>query len=473
MPQIYIQNEGSYIYPQPFSGLNFVQKNSLGIGTDTLIPIANPSNPTWLADIQTQDLWGYIGTGPSADIYRLTNVGIGTTNPASKLFVTQSGTSYSTNEVNTHAFAVSSGNNGRTMWMGYDDTIDAGYINAARFGLSTPIYLQTRNLTNATTVFVGIGTTQPTGTANQYLQVGGGAYVSGNLGIGLTNPGNKLHVVGTARIGSLASSRSHNGLTVGFTNNTTFTINTDVDDSIRIASLVNESTTTNAMSVLGFRVNPDGGTTNAMLDLKFVQTGSTNTSALHYSFNHGGTFADRFTILSSGNLGIGLTNPIRRLHLSQNSAAEFVIEQSDSRPNYRKWNFVADNGNSTTTGNFYLRLLNDVGNNETKLYWHIHGPTNTQSFYDTVLINTATTTGTASQRLQVTGGAYVSGNLGVGITNPTSKLDIDGNSIRLSNSNTPESASSAGNQGQICWDSSYIYVCVATNTWKRSSLSSW
>jgi hypothetical protein len=43
-----------------------------------------------------------------------------------------------------------------------------------------------------------------------------------------------------------------------------------------------------------------------------------------------------------------------------------------------------------------------------------------------VLIGAATSTGTASQPLQVTGGAYVSGNLGVGTTNPTSKLTISG-----------------------------------------------
>jgi len=43
-----------------------------------------------------------------------------------------------------------------------------------------------------------------------------------------------------------------------------------------------------------------------------------------------------------------------------------------------------------------------------------------------VLIGSGTSTGTASQRLQVTGGAYVSGNLGIGSTNPTSKLDVIG-----------------------------------------------
>jgi hypothetical protein len=43
-----------------------------------------------------------------------------------------------------------------------------------------------------------------------------------------------------------------------------------------------------------------------------------------------------------------------------------------------------------------------------------------------ILVGTATSTGTASQPLQVTGGAYVSGNLGVGVTNPSQKLHVNG-----------------------------------------------
>jgi hypothetical protein len=40
-------------------------------------------------------------------------------------------------------------------------------------------------------------------------------------------------------------------------------------------------------------------------------------------------------------------------------------------------------------------------------------------------------------------------------------------------SKTPASATDTGVTGQVTWDANYVYVCVATNTWKRSALSTW
>lgn len=51
-------------------------------------------------------------------------------------------------------------------------------------------------------------------------------------------------------------------------------------------------------------------------------------------------------------------------------------------------------------------------------------------------------------------------------------LTATGN-LTLSTSSTPASASATGTTGMICWDSSYIYVCVATNTWKRVAIATW
>ena len=37
----------------------------------------------------------------------------------------------------------------------------------------------------------------------------------------------------------------------------------------------------------------------------------------------------------------------------------------------------------------------------------------------------------------------------------------------------PSSASDTGTVGEIRFTSDYIYVCVASNTWKRAALSTW
>ncbi len=38
---------------------------------------------------------------------------------------------------------------------------------------------------------------------------------------------------------------------------------------------------------------------------------------------------------------------------------------------------------------------------------------------------------------------------------------------------TPASATALGTAGQVTWDASYIYVCTATDTWKRAALATW
>jgi hypothetical protein len=38
---------------------------------------------------------------------------------------------------------------------------------------------------------------------------------------------------------------------------------------------------------------------------------------------------------------------------------------------------------------------------------------------------------------------------------------------------TPASASASGVAGTIAWDASYIYICTATNTWKRVAIATW
>lgn len=55
----------------------------------------------------------------------------------------------------------------------------------------------------------------------------------------------------------------------------------------------------------------------------------------------------------------------------------------------------------------------------------------------------------------------------------TGNFNIMGNTINVPTTRTPASASAPGTTGDICWDSSFIYVCVATDTWKRTAISTW
>jgi len=67
------------------------------------------------------------------------------------------------------------------------------------------------------------------------------------------------------------------------------------------------------------------------------------------------------------------------------------------------------------------------------------------------------------------GAISVSGNLAYN----SSTGVISYTSQARAGSSAPATATSTGTAGDIAYDSSYIYVCVATDTWKRSALSTW
>jgi len=65
------------------------------------------------------------------------------------------------------------------------------------------------------------------------------------------------------------------------------------------------------------------------------------------------------------------------------------------------------------------------------------------------------------------------GNLGIGTASPTALLDVNADTMRLRTARTPASANAAGNAGDICWDANYLYICTATNTWRRIAHATW
>ncbi len=191
--------------------------------------------------------------------------------------------------------------------------------------------------------------------------------------------------------------------------------------------------------------------------------------------NNGATTA--LTVLNNGNVGIGTTNPDSKLVITPGSAipalkmlmggndpanGAFTMEGlflSSSSGNGKAFSITA-NGEGYARGIFYSDGSYGIG-----------GGTASRDVYikrysaNNLMIDSDKAGGSAN--------LLVTGNVGIGTTSPTGKLDVNGDTIRLRTAKTPATSGASGNQGEIAWDANYVYVCTATNTWKRSAIATW
>ena len=154
-------------------------------------------------------------------------------------------------------------------------------------------------------------------------------------------------------------------------------------------------------------------------------------------FNHNNS-TQPLTITDGGNVGIGTTAPATKLHIS--GSGDNTIKIASTATNNPYLNLTIQNTGSTPYGVF------EAGDGIT---------------YRALALNP------------------VSGNVLIGTSTITGyKLDVNGTAqatqFKLSALNTaPTSATATGVVGEIRIDASYIYVCTATNVWKRSALTTW
>ena len=174
-------------------------------------------------------------------------------------------------------------------------------------------------------------------------------------------------------------------------------------------SFVSIAATTNATSTTSGALRVAGGVgivsdvyIGGILNLTGTSPGTLTGTASQPLQVNGGAYV-------SGNLGIGTSNPTSKLWVEGDGYFAGIVT---SYGFYVDGNLV---GGSISGTNLVGTALSVSG-----ISTFTNGP---------VLIGGGTSTGTAGQVLQVTGinsSVYIGGNLGVGVTNPTSKLSVDG-----------------------------------------------
>lgn len=144
--------------------------------------------------------------------------------------------------------------------------------------LETQGFRVNSGVSTLTTTLIGGGTS--TGTVSQILQVTGGTYISGNVGLGTTNPTSKLHVIGDVLVSGVVTATTFNGDLSG-----TATTSTN-SDNINISATTSTDTTTSVVLV----GNQSTGNQSPFID-----------SGLTYNANTNNLTATTFTGSLSGN----------------------------------------------------------------------------------------------------------------------------------------------------------------------------
>ena len=183
-------------------------------------------------------------------------------------------------------------------------------------------------------------------------------------------------------------------------------------------------------------------------------------------------------------------------------------------------NIIDVRGNGTFTGNATARQTIDFTNTGGQLYSGVESSAGGSVFTDSSAYAGIIGTNNSTNLQFGTNGTIratitSAGNVGIGTTSPGGTVDIkaaastaplivqgpstefaridssarllvgtssdsggalfqvNGDRIRIGTAKTPASASATGAAGEICWDANYIYVCTATNTWKRTAIATW
>jgi hypothetical protein len=164
-----------------------------------------------------------------------------------------------------------------------------------------------------------------------------------------------------------------------------------------------------------------------------VTGGTINSTSIGATTASTGAFT---TLTTTGDVGIGTASPTQKLDVNGNVRVSGNISRTGASA-------ATDMGLYSESSSNWIRLACNAG--DIRLFVDAAAGNQFQG-------------GTAAAVLTS------AGNFGIGTESPTTPLDVNGSTMRLRTARTP---SATGAVGEVCWDASYVWICTATNTWRR------
>ena len=190
------------------------------------------------------------------------------------------------------------------------------------------------------------------------------------------------------------------------------------------------------------------------------------------SLGIGTTPSYKLHILTTGNNGALINNGTNQLYFG-NTGGNPVVGTLTNHDFY-----IVRNGSAVATFEASNATFAGTGVNQFAGNLNIKGAL---AAHQTATLNLAYEGSSVSQLVAYGADASTLGQLNVVLRKAgTGTGAVTGLSVRDTGiitqggvANTPASASATGAAGTISWDASYIYVCTATNTWKRAAIATW
>jgi len=363
------------------------------------------------------------------------NVGISTTTPAQRLDVS--------GNAQFSGALMPAGNAGITTYV----LSSTGSGNAPTWvdpsTLGTNYWQKNSNVLSPVTITdaVSVGSTTPTsalfyvpGTINNdaWFNLG-----TGRLGIGVTNPSYSLHVLDSTYSskyytpGVTADAATWSGYRVGasYAGHLQSGINSSADMILTQNAYVNR---------ISSNADYKWTTTHASFGSRSIQMGyqsgiSFYADSVASTANASFTPTERMRITNAGNVGIGITNPSSKLQLYSNTAGVNEVIKVESH-NFAGLELIGDRTNATgEPGGAYVLLSQD-----NSIVQGIFGIVNIAGFdgsgvaYTDTLNHSLLLGHRYDAPLQLGTNSTVkmtilgNGNVGIGVTNPSQKLDVSG-----------------------------------------------